>query len=105
LRGELAKRIEGMIRFASQIHGWEVYELAIQEDHVHLYMGAQPKWSPSEIMMRIKGGTSNKIKEMYPELEEVYWKATFWCDGYFVKSSGSVTDKVISEYVKKQKKH
>lgn len=102
LKGAIAARIEGMIRFAAQIHEWEVYELAIQQDHVHLYLGAQPKWSPSEIMKVVKGGTSNKIRELFPDLEEVYWKATFWADGFFVKSSGEVTDKVIADYVRKQ---
>lgn len=103
LNGEIAKRIEGMIRFAAQVHEWEIYELAIQIDHVCLYRGAQPKWSPSEMMKIIKGGTSNKITELFPDLDEVYWGATFWDDGFFVKSVGVVTDKVISEYVKKQR--
>lgn len=92
-----------MIRFAAQLHEWEIYELAVQEDHVHLYIGSPPKWSPSELMQLIKGGTSNKIMELFPELEENYWKATFWADGYFVRSVGEIQDKVISEYVKKQR--
>jgi len=103
LKGEIAKRIEGMIRFAAQIHEWEIYELAVNIDHVHLYIGAQPKFAPSEIMKIIKGGTSNKIRELFPELDEVYWGATFWADGYLVKTVGFVTDKVISEYVAKQR--
>jgi putative transposase len=103
LKGEIAKRIEGMIRFAAQIHEWEIYELAVNIDHVHLYIGAQPKFAPSEIMKIIKGGTSNKIRELFPELDEVYWGATFWAYGYLVKTVGFVTDKVISEYVAKQR--
>lgn len=103
LKGSLARRIEGMIRYCCQIHQWDIYELAIQPDHVHLYMGAQPKWSSSDIMKRIKGGTSKKIREYYPELDEVYWGATFWADGYLVKSVGSITDKVVANYIKKQR--
>lgn len=64
LEGTIKKRLEGMIRFAAQIHEWDIFELVIQSDHVHLYLGAGPKWSPSEIMRLIKGGTSNKIREM-----------------------------------------
>jgi len=103
LTGELAKRIEGMIRFAAQIHDWEVFELAVRGDHVHLYISTQPKWSPSEVMRLIKGGTSNKIRELFPELDEVYWGATFWADGFLVKSVGAMSDKVVSEYLKKQR--
>ncbi|MCL5019437.1 MAG: IS200/IS605 family transposase [Patescibacteria group bacterium] len=103
LNGELAKRLEGMIRFAAQIHEWEIFELAIQPDHVHLYLGAGPKWAPSEVIKIIKGGTSNKIRELFSDLDEIYWGATFWADGFFVKSAGEIQDKVISEYVRKQR--
>ena len=92
-----------MIRFAAQINDWEVYELAVQSDHVHLYMGCQPKWSPSDVMKLIKGGTSNKIREIFPELDEVYWGSTFWADGFLVKSVGAMTDKVVSQYIKAQR--
>ena len=51
----------------------------------------------------IKGGTSRKIRDLYPNLDEVYWGSTFWGDGYMVKSVGEINDKVISEYVKKQR--
>jgi len=102
LHGKIKTRIEGMIRFAAQINEWEIYELAVQSDHVHLYIGAQPSWSPSDMMKTIKGGTSKKIRELFPELDEVYWGSTFWADGYLVKSVGVIQDKVIAEYIKKQ---
>ena len=103
LTGKVKQKIEGMIKFACQINDWEIFELAIQQDHVHIYLGAAPKWSPSNIMKIIKGGTSNKIRELFPNLDEIYWGATFWCDGFFVKSAGEIQDKVISEYVRKQR--
>ena len=103
LEGKIKKTIEGMIRYCCQIHEWEIYELEVSRDHVHLYIGVQPKWSPSDVMKRIKGGTSNKIREKYRELDEVYWGATFWCDGFLVKSVGKITDKVISEYIRKHR--
>ena len=104
LLGKLAKTIEGMIRFCCQIHEWEIYELAIQKDHVHLYLGTQPKWSPSDVMRRIKGGTSKKVRELFPTLDEIYWGSTFWADGFMVKSVGEMTDKVISHYIEEQRK-
>ncbi len=103
LTGKLAQKIAGMIRFACQIHDWEVFELAIQPDHVHLYVGCQPKWSPAKVMNLIKGVTSKKIRKLFPNLDEVYWGSTFWADGYLVKTVGSMTDKVISNYIQKQR--
>jgi len=54
-------------------------------------------------MNKIKGGTAKKIRELFPELEEVYWGASFWADGFLVKSVGDFTAKVVAEYIKKQK--
>ena len=104
LKGKIAQRITGMIRFCCQLYEWEIYELAVEEDHVHLYLGVQPKWSPSQVMNKIKGGSSRKIKKLFPKLKEVYWGATFWADGYMVKSVGKITDKVVSNYIKNQRK-
>ena len=81
-----------------------MFELAVEKDHVHLYLGAQPRWSPSKIMNIIKGGSSRKIKQLFPKLREIYWGATFWAEGYMVKSVGKMTDKVISNYIKNQRK-
>ena len=102
LKGKIAERIEGMIRFACQIHEWEIHELAIQPDHVHLYVQVWPKDSPSSVMNKIKGGTAKKIQELFPELEEIYWGASFWADGYLVKSVGTIDHKVIKNYIKAQ---
>jgi len=65
-------------------------------------MGAGPKWSPSDIMKHIKGGTSKEIREQFPDLEEVYWVATFLAGGFMVKPVGEINDKVISAYVRNQ---
>lgn len=103
LEGKIAQRIEGMIRFACQLHEWEIHELAVQSDHIHLYVQVWPKDSPSSVMNIIKGGTAKKVQELFPELEEVYWGASFWADGYLVKSIGTINDKVITNYIKKQR--
>jgi len=103
LKGKLKSKIEGMIHFACQLHDFEVYELVIKEDHVHLYMSAKPKYSPSEVMNIIKGGTSRKIRQQFPGLEESLWKASFWQDGYFVRSVGVIDDSIVKKYISKQK--
>jgi len=102
--GKVKDRIEGMIRFAADINNWDIFELSVQKDHIHLYIGTSPKWSPSQVMKIIKGGTSNKIRKLFPNLDEVYWGSTFWADGFLVKSVGEVTDKVISNYVRNQQR-
>jgi REP element-mobilizing transposase RayT len=49
-----------------------------------------------------KGGSSKKIREEFPELEEFLWGKSFWADGYFAETVGKVDEAVIREYVKNQ---
>jgi len=103
LTGKLAKRIEGMIRFACQLHDWEIHEIAIMPDHVHLFIQTYPSNSPSFVMKTIKGGTSKKIREYFPELEECLWNASFWADGYMVRTVGQVNENIVRNYIQNQR--
>jgi len=38
----------------------------------------------------------------FGELKKVYWGQHLWARGYFVASTGNVTDAIIAEYIEKQ---
>ena len=38
----------------------------------------------------------------YKELNQEFWGRHLWAKGYFVASSGNVTDEIIQEYIKNQ---
>ncbi len=38
----------------------------------------------------------------YKELNKQYWGQHMWARGYFVASSGNVTDEIIAEYIRCQ---
>ena len=50
----------------------------------------------------MKGSSSHKLQMEYKELNKQYWGRHLWARGYFVASSGNVTDEVIAEYIKNQ---
>ena len=100
--GNIKKRLEGMIRFCAQINEFEIVEMNIQPDHVHILLSAKPSYSPSEIMQLIKGGTSKKLRELFPQGTETIWTNSFWADGYFVGTVGHRDLKDVIKYVKNQ---
>ena len=60
----------------------------------------EKRWiSPSEIMRRIKGRSSRKLFETFPELKKRYWGQHFWARGYFCVTSGEVTEEMIKNYI------
>jgi REP element-mobilizing transposase RayT len=50
----------------------------------------------------MKGGTSKKIREEFPELEEFLWGDSLWAEGYFAESVGQVTESRIKAYIQNQ---
>lgn len=105
LIGKIKQRLEGMIKFCAQINDWEVLELSVEPDHVHLLLQANPKDSPSSIMKRIKGGTSKKLREMFPNLAESIWARSFWSSGYFAETIGKKNLEAVAEYISGQKQY
>jgi len=85
-----------------RIKRWGLEELAIQPDHVHLLVQIQPKYSVSEVMKILKGGTSRLLRLEFPELAEFLWGESLWGDGYFAATVGVVEGSVITEYIRAQ---
>jgi len=66
---------------------WESYELLelnIQIDHIHLIVSVSPKISISELMGILKVKTAINIFKSYPQLKKKpYWGDHFWARGYY----------------------
>jgi putative transposase len=71
----------------------------LSSDHVHMFIEIPPKVSVSDYMRRVKGCTSRKIQQEFPELRKRYWGRRFWARGYFCTTSGDVTDQTILNYI------
>ena len=56
------------------------------------------------MMQKLKGKTSRKMLSEFKPLSKKFWGRHLWARGYFVASSGNVTDEVIMEYIKNQDK-
>jgi putative transposase len=53
-------------------------------------------------MQYIKGKSSRKLMMEFKHIQKQYWGRHFWARGYFVASSGNVTDEAIAEYIRCQ---
>ena len=99
LKGDIGLRARELIRETCNAFEREIIKGVISKDHVHLIVSAPPNMAPSEIMRRIKGRSSSKLFESFPELKKRYWGRHFWARGYFCVTSGNVTDEMIKEYL------
>ena len=53
-------------------------------------------------MQAIKGKTSHHLPMDRRNLREAFWGRHRWASGYFVATSGSVTDDVAAVYIRPQ---
>jgi len=102
LCGEIAKRIEALLRQCAEVNRWELHELNVQRDHVHVLIQITPNINLSNVVQLFKGGSSRVIRAEFPDLEEHLWGDSFWADGYFSETIGKVNWETIREYIKNQ---
>jgi putative transposase len=61
-----------------------------------------PHLSASKLVQYLKGNTSRKLQMEYKEINKQFWGKHRWARGYFIASSGNVTDEVIADYIRLQ---
>ena len=100
--GAIAKRLQEIIRQVCRQNDVEILSGHVSKDHVHLLVSVPPHLSASKLVQYMKGNSSYKLQMEYKELNKQYWGRHLWARGYFVASSGNVTDEVIAEYIQNQ---
>ncbi len=75
----------------------------VMPDHVHLFITAHPKWSPSQLAKIFKGVTAKFIFERFPELKNQLWKGHLWNPSYYCGTAGNVTKDIIQKYIERQR--
>jgi putative transposase len=80
----------------------KIYAGSINRDHVHMLISIPPQLSVSRAVQYLKGKSSHRLLTEFRSLKKRYWGQHLWARGYFVASSGNVTDDVWKEYIKNQ---
>jgi putative transposase len=102
LRGEIGEEVRDLIREICRTQDIEILEGHVRPEHVHLLLSVPPHVSPSRVMQAIKEKTSHHLLQDRRKLRAEFWGRHLWAPGYFVYSSGNVTDEVIAQYIQLQ---
>jgi len=103
LNGKLKDFLEDMIYSIAYSHNWEVKELKIMPDHIHLIIEAQPFIAPTDIVKIIKGTTAKMVFRKFPELKEKeFWGSGLWSPSYYVGTLGNASLETALKYLEKQ---
>ncbi len=102
LEGDVGPRLRQIVRTICTELEAEILKGHISVDHVHLFVSCPPHVSPSYLMQRVKGKSSRQLMQQFSHLKRECWGRHLWARGFFVASSGNVTDEVIMEYIRTQ---
>lgn len=102
LRGEVGTRLRDLIREICKTYDIEILKGHVRPDHVHLLLSVPPTLSPSRVMNAIKGKSSVRLMRDFRTLNKTFWGRHLWARGYFVATSGNVSDEVIARYIEEQ---
>ena len=102
LGGDVGNRCRELLRETARAHEMMIHAGSINRDHVHMLLSIPPNLSVSRAVQYLKGRSSHKLLSEFGILRKRYWGQHLWARGYWVASSGNVTDEVWAEYIKNQ---
>ena len=102
LHGPIGEDVDCWVRTFSGQKKFELVELNVQIDHVHLLVMIPPKGAVSDFVGMVKGRTAIRILNKYKDFKRFpYWGNHFWSEGFCVDTVGLDEEK-IRKYVKYQ---
>lgn len=80
---------------------YKIEAMETMEDHIHVFIQASSKDSVHRIVSQLKGYTSFKLRELFPELKSRL--PCLWTRSYYAGTIGYVSEQTIKKYIENQK--
>jgi putative transposase len=104
LRGNVGRYVAKVMNEVAERYDFDLVELAVMPDHVHLFVSAPPDIAPAQIVQVVKSITAREVFKRFPGIKRMLWGGNLWERGYFVMSSGTgTTDEMIQRYIQQQR--
>jgi putative transposase len=72
LKGALVDRLRELLQQCAEVNRWEIHELNIQEDHIHMLIQLRANISVSQAVHLFKDGSGKVLRAEFPELGEFF---------------------------------
>jgi putative transposase len=99
-----------LLHESAKRHRFELEEVEVQPDHVHVLAKLRPSLSPSRAINLMKGYTSRLLFMLEESMLRKFYKPnsrerSLWSDGKFIGSVGHITLEKAKEYLQRQEAH
>jgi putative transposase len=97
------QRMEESMREVCADFECEPVEFNGEDNHVHLLVNFPPKVAISRLVNSLRGVSSRRLRQEFPELVRHYWRAQRLRSGsYFAGSVGGAPLSVVKQYIEQQ---
>ena len=96
---KIAKEMGAILQDIAREKGIIIHKMAIDADHVHLFVSLPFSMSVSMALQLLKGGSSYRMFRLHPNFRKRYPKGHFWSPGHFSRSISNVTAKAVAGYI------
>jgi putative transposase len=101
LTGDVELLLKQLLLEKAEAMGWQIEQLEVMPDHVHLFLRATPSDAPHNIVGQLKGYSSFKLRQKFPELQRRM--GTLWTRSYYIETVGCISEDTIQRYILNQK--
>jgi putative transposase len=99
------ERMEEIMRSVCADFGCELAEFNGEANHVHLLVNFPPTVALSRLVNSLKGVSSRRLRQEFPDLVRHYWRAKrLWSGSYFAGSVGGAPISVLRQYIEQQER-
>jgi putative transposase len=96
-------RLEEIMRAVCADFETELAEFNGEHNHVHLLVHFPPKVALSKLVNSLKGVSSRRLRQEFPELTTHYYRANkLWSGSYFAGSVGGAPLSLLRQYIEQQ---
>ena len=96
-------RMEEIMRAVCEDFEVELVEFNGEANYVHLLVNFPPKIALSRLVNSLKGVSSRRLRQEFPDLVRHYWRAQrLWSGSYFAGSLGGAPVSVLRQYIETQ---
>lgn len=103
LQGQIAEALKAFHETVATTYRFVLHAQEVMPDHVHLFVSAHPKWSPSTLAKVFKGVTARWLFQRHPALKRSLWRGQLWNPSYYVGTAGNVTREAVTAYIETQR--
>ncbi len=105
LQGDIKIRCRELLIQIRDSEDVRILSGVVSKDHLHMHVEYPPRLALSELVKKLKGRSSRRLQQEFPNLRKRYWGQHFWAIGYGAWSTGNITDEVVQEYLEHHRGH